>query len=94
MNFQSEKFGRLDDRKQLHTTDCGVFVLEMAIEIATTEIIFDSLPTIDFRYWIACHCLSHNFPRSIRKQIKTKVERITMAPRFTIDSGFYYKCMK
>ena len=47
MNFQSWKFGSLDGRKQLHTTDSGVLALAMAMEIATKEIIFDSLPTID-----------------------------------------------
>ena len=46
MDFQSWKFGILDDRKQLHTTDCGVFVLEMAMEIVTKVIMFDSFPTI------------------------------------------------
>ena len=47
MIFQSWKFGSLDGRKQLHTTDCGVVVPVMTMEIATKEIIFDSLPTID-----------------------------------------------
>ena len=47
MNFQSWKFGSLDGRKQLHTTDCGVLALAVTMEIATKEIIFDSLPTID-----------------------------------------------
>ena len=50
MNFQTWKFGILDGRKQLNTTDCGVFVLAMAVQIAAKEIIFDSLPTIDLRY--------------------------------------------
>ena len=50
MNFQSWKFGILDGRKQLNTTDCGVFVLAVGMEIGTKEIIFDSLTTIDLRY--------------------------------------------
>ena len=79
MNFQSWKFDRLDGRKQLHTSDCGVFVLEIAMEI-----IFGSLPIIDLRYWIASQYVSHNFPRSIPTRIKTKIERITMAPRSKI----------
>ena len=86
MNFQSWKFCILECRKQLNTTDSGVFVLVMAMEIAARGIIFDSLPTIDIRYWIASRCLSNNFPRSIPKWIKTKVETITMAPRFKIDT--------
>ena len=88
MNFQTWKFSILDGRKQLNTTDCGVFVLGMAVEIAAKEIIFDSLPNIDLRYWIPSQCLSDNFPRSIMKRIKTQVERITMAPRFRIDTSF------
>ena len=61
MNFKSWKVGILDGRKQLNTTDCAIFVLAMAMEIATKEIIFHSLTTIDLRYWIASKCLSHNF---------------------------------
>ena len=89
MNFQTWKFGILDGRKQLNTTDCGVFVLGMAVEIAAKEIIFDSLPNIDLRYWIPSQCLSDNFPRSIMKRIKKQVERITMAPRFRIDISLH-----
>ena len=37
----SQKFGRLDGKKQLDTADCGVFVQ------------LDSLAIIDRRYWIA-----------------------------------------
>ena len=84
MNFQSWKFGILDGRKQLHTTGCRVFLLAMAMEIATKEIIFDSLSSGDLRCWIASQCLGHNFPRYIPKQIKMKLERITMVPRFKI----------
>ena len=40
----------MDGRKQLHATDFGVLVLAMAMEIATKEIVFDSLPTVDLRY--------------------------------------------
>ena len=94
MNFQSWQVDRLDGRKQLHTTVCEVFILEMAMETVTKQVIFDSLLTIDLRHWIASQCLSHNFSRSTPKQIKTKIERITMAPRFKTDSGLYYKCMK
>ena len=50
MSFQSWKFGSLDGRKQLHTTDYGVLVLVMAMGIAIKEIIFDLLLTIDLRY--------------------------------------------
>ena len=89
MNFQTWKFGILDRRKQLNTTDCGVFVLAMAVQIAAKEIIFDSLPTIDLRYQILSQCLSENFPRSITNRIKTQVERITMAPRFRIDASLH-----
>ena len=80
--FSAWKSGSLDDRKQLHTTDCGVLVRAMTTKIATKEIIFDSLTTIDLRYQIVSQCLSHNFPRSITKRIKTKFYRIMMAPRF------------
>ena len=89
MNFQSWKFGILDGRKQLTTTDCGVFILLMTMEMATKEILFNSLPTIDLRDWIASHCLSDNFPRSIAKWIKTQVERIAMAPRFKTDTSIH-----
>ena len=64
------------------------------METVTKQVIFDSLLTIDLRHWIASQCLSHNFSRSTPKQIKAKIERITMAPRFKTDSGLYYKCMK
>ena len=50
MSFQSWKFGIMDGRKKLNITDCWVFALALAMEIATKEIIFDSLPTIDLRY--------------------------------------------
>ena len=83
------KFGVLDGRKQLTTTDCGVFILVMAMEIATKGIMFDSLATIDLRDWIASHCLSDHFPRSITRWIKTQVERIAMAPRFKIDISMH-----
>ena len=59
------------------------------MEIATKEIIFDLLPTIDLRYQIASQCLSHNFPRSISKRIKTQVETNAMAPRFKIDTSMH-----
>ena len=86
MNFQSWKFGNLHSRKQLNTTDYGVFVLVIAMEIVTKEIIFDSLTTIDLRYQIAPLCLSQNLPRSIPREIKTQLERISIAPRFKIDT--------
>ena len=87
MNFQSWKFGILDDRKQLNTTDCWVFILAMAMKIATKEIIFHALTTINLRYWTESQCLSHKFPRNILKQIKNQVERIAMPPRFQIDTS-------
>ena len=59
------------------------------MEIATKEIIFDLLPTIDLRYQIASQCLSDNFPRSISKRIKTQVETNAMAPRFKIDTSMH-----
>ena len=37
----------------------------MAMEIATKEIIFYSLTTINLSHWIAFQRLSHNCPRSI-----------------------------
>ena len=86
MNFQLWKFDILNGRKQLNTTDCRVFVLAMAMEIATKEIIFDSLATIELRFCIASHCLSHNLLRSIPKRIKTQLEKITVVPRFKIDT--------
>ena len=77
----------LNGRKKLNSTDCGVLVLTMGEEIATKEIIFHSLTTIDLRHWITSHCLNHNFPRSILKVIKTQVEKTAMAPRFKIDTS-------
>ena len=47
ISFQSWKFDILDGRRQLHTTDYGIFFLAMAMEIDTKQIIFDSLSTID-----------------------------------------------
>ena len=67
MNFQSWKLGILNGRKLLNATDSGVFVLTMAMEMATKEIIFDSLPTIGLRYRFVSQCLSHKFPRSMPK---------------------------
>ena len=61
----------------------------MAMEIAAKKIIFDSWSTIDLGYWIASQCLSHNFPRSIPKRIKTQVERTAIAPRFNIYSSIH-----
>ena len=37
MHFQSWKFRILNGRKKLNTTDCGAFVLSMAMEIATKK---------------------------------------------------------
>ena len=60
----------------------------MALEIAAKQVIFDLLPTIDLRNWIASQCLSDNFQRSISKRIKTQVEKIPMAiPRFKIQDS-------
>ena len=59
------------------------------MEIAAKETIFDSLSTIDLRYWIASQCLSEDFRRSIPKQIKTQVHRITIAPRFKINTSVH-----
>ena len=79
----------MDDRKKLNITDCWVFALAMAMEIATKEIMFDSWPTIDLRYWIGSKCLIHNFSRSVLKPIKTQVERTAMASRFKIDTSIH-----
>ena len=85
MHFHSWKFGIINGRKNLNTTGCRAFVLAMAMEIATKEIIFHSFTTSDLRYWISSQCLIHNFPGSILKQIKTQVERTAIDPRFKID---------
>ena len=87
MHFQSWRFGIPNGKKKLNRTDYGVCILAMGMEIATKEIIFHSLTTIDLTYWIAFQCLNHNFPRSILKRIKTQVERTAMAPRFKIDAS-------
>ena len=87
MHFQSWKFGILNGKKKLNTTDYGVFILAMGMEIATKEIIFHLLTTTDLTHWIASQCLNHNFPRSILKQIKMQLERTAMAPRFKIDTS-------
>ena len=62
----------------------------MAMEIAAKEIKFDSSPIIDLRHWIESQCLSHNFPRSISKRIKTQVERIAIPPYMCIISKIYF----
>ena len=90
MNFQSWKFGILGSTKQLNRTDCGVFVLVVAMEIAAKENIFHSLTTIDLRYWIVSQCIRHNFSRSILKRLKTQVKRIVMASRCKIISKIYF----
>ena len=83
MNFQSWKFGSLDGRKQLHTTDCGVLALAITMKIARKKLysIYWRL-IIDLRHQIVSQCLSQTFPRSITKRIKAKFERIMMALRF------------
>ena len=87
MHFQSWKFGILNGKKNLNTTDYGVFILAMGMEIPTKEIIFHLLTTIDLTDWIASQCLNHNFPRSILKRIKMQLERTVMAPRFQVDTS-------
>ena len=87
MHFQSRKFAILNGRKKINTTDCGVFVQAMVMEIATKEIIFHSLTTIDLRYWIASQCLNHNFPRNVLEQIKAQVDRTAMVPSFKTNTS-------
>ena len=50
MNFQSSEFGSVVGKKHVNTSYCGVFELAVAMEIATMEIAFDSLSTIDLSH--------------------------------------------
>ena len=71
MNFQTWKFGILDGRKQLNTTDCGVFVLAMAVQIAAKEIIF-----------VHCRLLTSGtrFHLSVSAKIFQEVSRSELRP--------------